>query len=114
MKHLSRGLAACLIMTGLGWQPSVPAATIAVIGTGNVGGALGPEFAQQGHTIVYGSRDPGRTEVQELVARTGGNASATSQSEAAVDADIVVLAVPGDVAEEVIQISEKSYLFAKL
>jgi len=30
--------------------------TIAVIGTGNVAGALGPEFAAQGHTIVYGSR----------------------------------------------------------
>lgn len=103
MKHLSRGLAACLIMTGLVWHPSVPAATIAVIGTGNVGGALGPEFAQQGHTIVYGSRDPGRTEVQELVARTGGNASATSQSEAVVGADIVVVAVPGDVAEEVVR-----------
>jgi len=103
MKYSSGGLATCLIVAGLAWHPGVPAATIAVIGTGNVGGALGPEFAQQGHTIVYGSRDPGRTEVQELVARTGGNASATSQSEAAVDADIVVLAVPGDVAEEVIR-----------
>ena len=32
------------------------AAKIAVIGTGNVGSALGPEFAALGHTIVYGSR----------------------------------------------------------
>jgi predicted dinucleotide-binding enzyme len=77
------------------------AARIAVIGTGNVGSALGPEFAAQGHTIVYGSRDPSRQEVKDLVARTGANASATSQQEAVAGADIVLLAVPGTAAEEV-------------
>ena len=80
----------------------VSAETIALIGTGNVAGALGPEFAMQGHDIVYGSRNPDRAEVRELVARTGGNASATGQVEAAAQADIVVIAVPGDVAEQVV------------
>ena len=39
---------------------AAPAAadTIAVIGTGKVGSALGTELAAEGHTIVYGSRDP--------------------------------------------------------
>ena len=78
------------------------AETIALIGTGNVAGALGPEFAMQGHDIVYGSRNPNRPEVDELVARTGGNASATGQVEAAAQADIVVIAVPGEVAEQVV------------
>jgi predicted dinucleotide-binding enzyme len=77
------------------------AARIAVIGTGNVGSALGPEFAAQGHTIVYGSREPSRQEVQDLVARTGANASATTQQEAVAGADIVLLAVPGTAAEQV-------------
>jgi predicted dinucleotide-binding enzyme len=77
------------------------AATIAVIGTGEVGGALGPEFAAQGHTIVYGSRDPQRDKVQELVEKTGELASATSPAEAAAQADIVVLAVPGLMGEEI-------------
>jgi NADPH-dependent F420 reductase len=77
------------------------AATIAVIGTGEVGGALGPEFAAQGHTIVYGSRDPQRDKVQELVEKTGELASATSPAEAAAQADIVVLAVPGLMVEEI-------------
>jgi predicted dinucleotide-binding enzyme len=81
-------------------MPAV-AATIAVIGTGDVASALGPEFARQGHTIVYGSRDPSRPEVAALVARTGNNASVASQQEAVVGADIVVLAVPGTVAAEV-------------
>lgn len=72
---------------------------IAIIGTGDVAGALGPEFAALGHDIVYGSRDPSRDEVKALVERTGGKASATTQRESVVDADIVVLAVPGRLAE---------------
>jgi lactate dehydrogenase-like 2-hydroxyacid dehydrogenase len=31
--------------------------TIAIIGTGNVGNALGVRFAELGHRVVYGSRD---------------------------------------------------------
>jgi NADPH-dependent F420 reductase len=69
--------------------------TIAVIGTGDVGGALGPAFAKQGHTIVYGSRDPERGKVTKLVDKTGDQASATTPANAAAQADIVVLAVPG-------------------
>lgn len=75
--------------------------TIAVIGTGDVGGALGPKFAAQGHTIVYGSRDPERNKVKELVANTGEGASATTPADAAAQADIVVLAVPGLMVEEI-------------
>jgi len=79
----------------------VLADTIAVIGTGDVGGALGPKFAAQGHTIVYGSRDPERSKVQELVEKTGDSASATTPADAAAQADIVVLAVPGLMVEEI-------------
>jgi hypothetical protein len=77
--------------------------TIAIIGTGEVANAVGPLFAAQGHTIVYGSRDPGRDDVRELVARTGAGASATMPAEAAADADIVVVAVPWDVVETVVR-----------
>jgi predicted dinucleotide-binding enzyme len=31
---------------------------IAVIGSGNVGTALGEGFAAKGHNVVYGARDP--------------------------------------------------------
>ena len=75
--------------------------TIAIIGTGNVGSALGPEFAAQGHTIVYGSRDPDDSDVAELVERTGKGASATTQADAVARADIVVLAVPGTLVAEI-------------
>ena len=91
-----------VLATGLIGQGALMADTIAVIGTGNVAGALGPEFAAQGHDIVYGSRDPNRDDVVSLVERTGGNASATTQIEAVASADIVVLAIPGGVVEEVV------------
>ncbi len=84
-----------LVCLGAGVVTSASADTIAIIGTGNVGGALGPEFAALGHRVVYGSRDPERDTVRELVARTGDAASASSPAEAASQADVVVLAVPG-------------------
>lgn len=75
--------------------------TIAIIGTGDVGAALGPEFAAQGHTVVYGSRSPDRDDVQELVRETGADSAATTPQSAAQQADIVVLAVPGMLVEEI-------------
>jgi predicted dinucleotide-binding enzyme len=78
------------------------AETIAIIGTGDVANALGPRFAEQGFTIVYGSRDPSRDSVGELVARSGGDASATDPVAAAEAGDIVVLAVPGLLVEEIV------------
>jgi predicted dinucleotide-binding enzyme len=80
---------------------SALAAKIAVIGTGNVGAALGPEFAALGHTIVYGSRTPSEQDVKDLVTKTGHGATATTQAEAVKGADIVVLAVPGALAVDI-------------
>ena len=90
---------ACLIFLA---QPVV-ADTIAIIGTGNVGATLGPEFAEQGHTIVYGSRDASSDDVKALVARTGDGTTATTPANAVRDADIVVLAVPGMLVAEIMQ-----------
>jgi NADPH-dependent F420 reductase len=82
-----------------GIASSVSAETIAIIGTGNVGAALGQRFAESGHRVIYGSREPTRTSVERLVAASGAGASATTQRAAAQAADIVVLAVPWDIAE---------------
>ncbi|HUF74555.1 MAG TPA: NAD(P)-binding domain-containing protein [Gammaproteobacteria bacterium] len=93
------GLSALLV--GAVMQAPASAETIAVIGTGNVGAGLGPEFAAQGHTIVYGHREPNREDVQALVARTPGNASVKLPAEAVIGADMVLLAVPGTSAVEI-------------
>jgi NADPH-dependent F420 reductase len=87
----------------LAWQAPAAALKIAVIGTGNVGAALGPEFAAQGHTIVYGSREPTSQKVKDLIAKTGHGASAKSQADAVAGADMVVIAVPGTAAESVVK-----------
>lgn len=98
----SERLHALLLGAFLALLPVAGAAdTIAVIGTGSVGGALGPEFAALGHRIVYGSREPDRDEVRALVARTGGDASATTPADAVRDAEFVVLAVPGELAPSI-------------
>jgi len=80
---------------------TVHAERIAVIGTGSVGGALGPEFAALGHEVVYGSRTPEREDVVALVQRTAGNASAREPADAVKGAEFVVLAVPGLLVEEI-------------
>ena len=77
------------------------AETVAIIGTGNVGMAIGTEFAGLGHTVIYGSRSPLSLKTMDLVTKTGKNASAALPDEAAGRADVVVLAVPGMVTGEV-------------
>lgn len=76
--------------------------TIAVIGTGNMGGALGQQLAVAGHIVIYGSRDPSRDKVKELVSATGHNALAMTQREAAEKSQIVILAVPWSAVESLI------------
>ena len=99
MKHVYQLLLCVLLAAG----SAVRADTIAMIGTGEVANAIGPLFAAQGHTIVYGSRSPDRDDVRALVARTGNGATATAPADAAARADIVVIAVPWDAVETVVR-----------
>ncbi len=77
--------------------------TVAVIGTGDMGDSLGPRFAELGYRVVYGSRKPASDKVKALVRKTGHNASATTQMEAARQADIVLTLVPWPAMETVAQ-----------
>lgn len=86
----------------LAW-PVEAAETVGIIGTGRVGGALGPQLARHGYKVVYGSRDPQTTKVQDLVARTGPGTVATSQRLAAEQADFILLAVPWSATEQVLK-----------
>lgn len=79
-----------------------PAQTIAVIGTGMMGTSAGMRLGEQGYTVIYGSRTPEADRIVSLVAKTPGNATAMTQSEAAAAADIVFLVVPRPAAEAVV------------
>jgi hypothetical protein len=89
---------AITVIAAAGVWAAAGAETIAVVGTGNVGAALGQRFAGEGHVVIYGSREPARDDVQALVARTEGSARAAEPAAAAGAADIIVLAVPWEIA----------------
>ncbi len=101
-RSASASIFALVLLAGFATPAGVSAETIAMIGTGEVGSALGPRLASLGHQIVYGSRSPEREDVRVLVAATGAGASATTPAEAARQADIVLIGLPWDVAEEVV------------
>lgn len=100
LKSVTPVYLAVILTFGLISQAS--ADTIAFIGTGNVSSALGPKFADLGHDIIYGSREPMRDDVQALVRQTGNRASAATPANSVIDADIVVIAVPGLVTLSVV------------
>jgi predicted dinucleotide-binding enzyme len=62
---------------------------IAVIGAGNIGRTLGGKWEAAGHEVVYGVRNPGAP----------GTATA---ADAAARAEVVLLAVPGSAAKDVL------------
>jgi len=76
---------------------------IAIIGAGNVGGALGANWAKKGHKIVFGVRDSKAEKTQSLLRAIGGNAQAGSAAEAVVSADVAVLSTPWPAAEAAIR-----------
>ncbi|HVL52628.1 MAG TPA: prephenate dehydrogenase/arogenate dehydrogenase family protein, partial [Vitreimonas sp.] len=71
---------------------------ISIIGTGNVGRALGSALKHAGHDVTLAARDARKT---EETARELGLQAAASAREAARNADIVILAVPGDALESI-------------
>lgn len=75
--------------------------TLAIIGTGNVGSALGIRLAGAGHPIRFGVR-PGKdgSELLDQVTSVSGRAELAPPSEAAAAAEIVFLAVPATAAVE--------------
>ena len=66
---------------------------IAIIGTGNVGSALGSGWAKEGHNIIFGSRRPFDKRTKVLLSDIPGGRIALP-SEAAASASIIVPATP--------------------
>ncbi|MEW5990196.1 MAG: NADPH-dependent F420 reductase [Chloroflexota bacterium] len=71
---------------------------IAIIGTGNVGSALGGSFTRAGHEVTYAAQDEAKT---RRVAAAVGAATAADPLEAARAAEVIVLAVPFGALETV-------------
>jgi 8-hydroxy-5-deazaflavin:NADPH oxidoreductase len=65
---------------------------IAIIGAGNVGGALAVASTKAGHTVVLAAIDPAHA---KTAADAAGAQFAATNAEAVNGADVVILAVPG-------------------
>lgn len=100
MKPFGSILLALLVVMAAPAGAATAGECIAVIGTGSVGGALGPRFAALGTRIVYGSRSPDSERVRALVDRTGAGAAAVAPGKAAASCDTVLLAVPWAAVED--------------
>ena len=68
---------------------------IAIIGAGNVGGALGKGWARAGHAVTYGVPDPSEAR-HRATAEAAGGAIVASVLQAVQAVDAIVLAVPFD------------------
>lgn len=86
---------------------------IGIIGSGNVGSALGQRWAAAGYDIKYGARNTAKPELVALLKKIGARASAGSVAEAAGFGEVLVLTTPwngtqaaiesaGDVAGKII------------
>ena len=65
---------------------------IGIIGSGQMGGATGLQWARAGHEILFSSRNP--QELTELVGQAGARTRAGYPQEAATFGDVVLIAVP--------------------
>ena len=71
---------------------------VAVIGTGNVGSAIGGTLARSGHEVVFAAQD--QDEVRRVAQDVGAEA-AESPAAAVAGADVAILAVPWAAVDDV-------------
>lgn len=93
---LAGALAAGLITSSLPLRARAASSTqkmkIGVIGSGNVGSALGGALAQAGHTVMFSSRNLENDKA--LAAKIGAKARAGTPEQAAAFGEVLVFAVP--------------------
>lgn len=81
---------------------------IAVIGAGNVGGTLGRRWAELGHDVTFGVRDPGKG---ASAVKGGGalppRATVASLADAVRGAEVLLLATPWDAVRDSLREARK-------
>lgn len=74
--------------------------SIAILGSGHIGAGLARAWTARGHSVVFGARQPDRSELVQLAGSMG--ARVANVADAARDAEVVVLAVPFGALDEVL------------
>ena len=87
---------------------------IGILGTGDVGKALGNAFIALGHDVKMGSREAGNEKAKAWVAEAGAKASAGTFADAAEYGELVVLACLGAAVEAVLRAAGPDRLRGKI
>ena len=87
---------------------------VGVLGSGEVGQTLGSGFAEAGHDVVVGTREPDRPALAAWRDQVGRRIRLASFSDAARHGEWLVLAVGGGVAEAVVDLAGPAHLAGKL
>ncbi|MDX1439402.1 MAG: NAD(P)-binding domain-containing protein [Rubricoccaceae bacterium] len=87
---------------------------IGIIGSGNVGRALGKGFVSRGHSVHLGTRDPNREELQQWASEGGDNATVSTNEDAAAFGELIVLATDWSGTENAIQLAGVSNFSGKV
>ena len=94
-RELLQAGAMATLLGGLPFRLNAAAAgkmKIGMIGSGNVGSALGTALAIAGHSVMFSSRT--LEDDKKLAAKVGANASAGTPQQAAAFGDVLVFSVP--------------------
>ena len=94
-RRILRAVAGTLVLSGLPLAARGAAAErlkIGIVGSGQVGGALGRVWANAGHTVMFSSLDLEKDKA--LAASVGPNARAGTPREAAAFGEVVLVSVP--------------------
>jgi 8-hydroxy-5-deazaflavin:NADPH oxidoreductase len=87
---------------------------IGILGTGDVGQALGTGFANLGHQVMMGSRDAGNAKMKAWISSAGKNAAGGTFAEAARFGELVVLATLWSGTESALKLAEPRNLAGKV
>ena len=86
---------------------------IGILGSGTVGQTLGAGFLAHGHSVMLGTRNPQKPQVQKWVESTPGATAGTFDQTAAFG-DLIVLATLGRAAEEAIALAGVDHFTGKI
>ncbi|MBC8367449.1 NAD(P)-binding domain-containing protein [bacterium] len=87
---------------------------IGILGSGDVGQVLGTGFANRGHEVMMGSRDPKQDRVANWVKKNQGLVTAKSFSETAAFCDVAILATLWAGTANAIELAEPGNLAGKV
>ena len=87
---------------------------IGIIGSGDVGRALGRGLVGRGHDVKIGSRSPHSEKLKNWVKETGGKTSTGTFAEASAHGELIILATLGQATMEAIDHSGPKNLEGKI